>query len=306
MTTGQSPHDTGGMDPVHMRTVQVGGASLSVIEAGAGQTVVLMHGIPTSAELFRDVVARLADAGFHAVAPALPGYGATRLASGADYSMSGAAELLAEWLTQEKLAPVWLVGHDAGGAVAQILVLRSQDLVSHLTLINSLVDGSWPAPRARAARLAARLGLVSAAGKLKLAPNPVIRWFIRRAFSDPAGADTATVNGVVFDGKFTDPAGRREFQRSLAALTWSDTALVAQRLCELTIPCQLIWAMSDPFQTWKVGGRRLAALMPQASITRLDDCGHFAPLECPQRLVDTMLVWRHAPPGSTVQVGPRG
>jgi pimeloyl-ACP methyl ester carboxylesterase len=204
--------------------------------------------------------------------------------------MTGAAELIAGWLVQDELAPAWVVGHDAGGVVAQLLALRSPETVSRLTLVNSLSDRSWPAPRARFARTAARLGLVSWAARLRLVPNPLMRWYLRRAVTDPAQLDAATLDRVVFDAKFTDPAGRREFQRSVAALSWRDTTQwAAPRLAALPMPSQLIWAMADPFQTWRTGGRRLAQLMPNAAVTKLDRCGHFAPIEAPQQLVGAML-----------------
>jgi pimeloyl-ACP methyl ester carboxylesterase len=89
----------------------------------------------------------LAAAGHRALAPDLPGYGRTRLPSSADHSLAGAAELLVAWLADE-IGPAWVVGHDAGGAVAQLFAARHPELVARLSLTNSIADGSWPAPHA--------------------------------------------------------------------------------------------------------------------------------------------------------------
>lgn len=268
----------------------VGSADLSALVAGDGTPIVLLHGIPTGAELWRDVLAPLAAAGHRALAPDLPGYGATRLGTDADHSLTGAADLLAHWL-EELGPPAWLVGHDAGGAVAQLLAVRHPAVVSRLTLVNSIADTSWPAPRARVGVLAARAGLVRRAARLRLVPNPWVRHAVRRAFADPAVAAAVDQDRLVWDGKFSDPDGRVAFERHLAALSSRDTDLAARDLPAVRCPSQLVWGMEDPYQPWQVAGRRLHELLPGASVTQLDDCGHFPPLECPDRLVRSMLEW---------------
>lgn len=276
------------LDPLR-EAVPVPEGTLSVLTAGAGPVVVLLHGIPTSAELWRDLLTPLAETGRRALAPDLGGYGLTRLTATADYSLAGSAELVASWLRRQGLAPAWVVGHDTGGAVAQILAVRAPDVVTRLTLVNSIVDGCWPAPRARMSILAAKAGLHRPGAALGIVPNPYMRREIRRAFADPERAGAVDAARIFWDGKFTDAQGRREFQRHLAALTPKDTAAIAAELATLPIPVQLVWGMQDPFQRWDSVGRRLLELVPDAAVAQLDGCGHFPPLECPQRLLAAML-----------------
>lgn len=260
---------------------------LSLLTAGHGAPVVLLHGIPTSAELWRPLLAPLAAAGMHVLAPDLPGYGSTRLPARADYSLGGAADVLAGWLRGAGLAPAWVVGHDAGGAVAQLLAVRAPDTVTRLTLVNSIADGSWPAPRARVSTLLARAGLYRPAARLGAVPNGFMRREIARGFADASLA--ARFQPLVWDTKVTDPAGRAAFERHLAALTARDTAAAAGALHALTVPSQLVWGMADPFQPWAGPGRRLRALLPSASVHLLEGCGHFVPLECSPQLLTAML-----------------
>lgn len=271
--------------------VAVGDARLSVLRAGAGPTVLLLHGTPSSAELWRDLVGPLAASGRTVVAPDLPGYGATRLPADGDHSLAGAARLLARWLEDADLAPAWVVGHDTGGGVAQILAVEHPSVVGRLTLVDSIADGSWPAPRARFAAAAARLRLYAPAARWGLVPNPYLRREIGRGFADPATAAHVDVDRVFWDAKFTDAAGRRAFERHLAALDAGDTARVVEGLRRLTVPCQLVWGTADRFQTWATTGRRLLDLLPAPAVTLLDGCGHFVPLECPDRLLDAVRSW---------------
>ena len=271
----------------------VGGATVSALTAGDGSPLVLLHGTPTGAELWRHLVEPLAAAGHRVLAPDLPGYGATRLPPGGDHSLAGAADLLARWIEVEGNGAAWVVGHDTGGGVAQILAVRHPSLLARLTLVNSIADGSWPAPRARFATLAARLHLYRPAAWMHLVPNPYLRREVRRGFADRRVADTLAADAarIFWDGKFSDPEGRRSFERHLAALRPADTAAVVDALARLTVPCQLVWGTADPFQAWDTAGRRLRGLLPEPDVTLLDGCGHFVPLECPERFVAALLDW---------------
>ena len=60
----------------HHRTAMVNGRKIFYREAGdlAAETILLLHGLPTSSQMFRDLIPLLADR-FHVVAPDLPGFG---------------------------------------------------------------------------------------------------------------------------------------------------------------------------------------------------------------------------------------
>ena len=60
------------------RTVTANGIQLHLAEQGEGPVVVLCHGFPESWYSWRHQLAALADAGFHAVAPDMRGYGGLR------------------------------------------------------------------------------------------------------------------------------------------------------------------------------------------------------------------------------------
>ncbi|HVL97970.1 MAG TPA: alpha/beta hydrolase [Egibacteraceae bacterium] len=270
----------------------VGDSRLSFLQAGKGPVVVALHGIPTGAELWRDLAGLLADAGYRVVAPDLPGYGQTRVPSSGDFSLAGAAATVARWLDEAALAPAWVVGHDAGGAVGQIMAAKHPGSVSRLTLTNSIVDGAWPAPRARFATLTARLGLYRPAARLRMVPNAFMRWQVRRAVAEPERVDDRALDRVVWDTKWTDRAGRAAFERHLAALTPRDTATIVPTLRRLRVPCQIVWGMKDPFQRWAKAGIRLRELLPSPAVHALEGCGHFTPLECPRELLDAMLGWQ--------------
>jgi pimeloyl-ACP methyl ester carboxylesterase len=65
------------MTPIKHRTVETNGIRMHVAEAGRGPLVIMCHGFPESWYSWRHQIAALAEAGYHAVAPDMRGYGQT-------------------------------------------------------------------------------------------------------------------------------------------------------------------------------------------------------------------------------------
>jgi len=57
------------------RTVEPNGIHMHIVESGAGPLMVLCHGFPESWYSWRHQLRALAEAGFHAIAPDMRGYG---------------------------------------------------------------------------------------------------------------------------------------------------------------------------------------------------------------------------------------
>lgn len=276
--------------------VRVGGAEISFLVAGPeeGEPVLLLHGIPTGAELWRTVLRGLASAGYRGYAPDLPGYGEARLPADADHSLAGAAALFGRWLRQERIGPVWVVGHDVGAGVAQILAVREPDLLSRLTLSNSPVEASWPVPIVRFHRLIARLHLYPLLARLGVPyVDPWFRYALRRSFAHPERLEEGdTRTRIFFDSKFTSAEGRRKFASHLVALESAQTMEIAAGLREIHVPTLLLWGRKDPNQPWERVGRRLQELLPAPEVVLLEDAGHFAMLDQPDAFADALLTWR--------------
>jgi pimeloyl-ACP methyl ester carboxylesterase len=101
------------------RTVETNGISMHLAEAGAGPLVVLCHGFPESWYSWRHQLPALAEAGFHAVAPDMRGYGRTDRPDSIDqytlYHLIGDMVGLLDALGAEQAV---IAGHDWGAPVA--------------------------------------------------------------------------------------------------------------------------------------------------------------------------------------------
>lgn len=122
-------------DALPIKTIRANGLDFGYIEAGEGPLVLLLHGFPDTPYGFRDVLPRLAAAGFHAVAPFLRGYAPTSLAPDRDYSVQSLAldliALLEHFGRGEKGR---VVGHDWGSAITQYAANLRPDRFERIVL----------------------------------------------------------------------------------------------------------------------------------------------------------------------------
>jgi pimeloyl-ACP methyl ester carboxylesterase len=284
------------MSEVTREQFMMGDAQLSMLTAGheTGEPVVLLHGIPASAELWRDGLSKLSQAGFRVYAPDLPGYGQTRLSPNGDHSLKGAAELFAAWLKEAKLPPIWLVGHDLGGGVAQIMVTHHPDLINRLTLSHAAVEAFWPVGAVRLSRFLARLGVfqfLAAAGIINI--DPFMARELQKAVANKEILKRGDIRRRIFyDSKLSDPQGRQAFSAHLVSLDNAQTVAVAPKLSHVQVPTLLLWGRNDPFQPWEITGKRLHQLLPQAQVKVLDQAGHFVMLDQPDAFYQALIDWR--------------
>ena len=279
------------------RTVfPIGGGGLSFLytDKGFEQKVVLLHGIPASSELWRDTMIEMSREPLDLYAPDLPGYGATHFPLTEDFSLSGAADKLARWVEHHLKQPVWLVGHDLGGAVAQIMAVRYPQWVERLTLVNSPFDRSWPVWPVRVFRLVARLGLFSWVARHNLVVNPYTRRKLRQGFYRSNSFSAEKIHHVFWRHKLDINGGAEQFARHLLALDNRQTAALLPALKKLAMPVQLVWGMRDHYQPWPRVGARLAAALPAPKIHFLEQCGHYVPLEAPSELAALLAEWNLA------------
>src|SRR4051794_15549993 len=68
------------------RTVVANGIRFACLEAGTGPLVLCLHGFPDTAHTFDDVLPRLAEPGYRAVAPWTRGIYPTEIPADGDYS----------------------------------------------------------------------------------------------------------------------------------------------------------------------------------------------------------------------------
>jgi pimeloyl-ACP methyl ester carboxylesterase len=132
---------------IRQRQVQLGDVRLHLAEAGEGRPVILLHGFPELGHSWRHQLSALADAGYHAIAPDMRGYGQS--SAPADVEAYDVVELcsdvqgLLDDLGAERAA---IVGHDWGANVAWHFALLHPERVACVAGISVPLTPRAPAP----------------------------------------------------------------------------------------------------------------------------------------------------------------
>jgi pimeloyl-ACP methyl ester carboxylesterase len=136
---------------VRSRTLDsINGLQMHLLEAGDARSpcVLLLHGFPEIAYSWRKILPKLAEAGYHAVAPDLRGYGRTATRKTifdedmAPYRMANRlldVVCLVAALGRQQVA---LVGHDYGSWVAGFCALARPDVFTSLSLMSAPFTGA--------------------------------------------------------------------------------------------------------------------------------------------------------------------
>ncbi len=111
------------------RLIQTDGLTQQILEAGSGPLVLLIHGFPELGISWRAQVQALAEAGYHAVAPDMRGYGGTdKPALTADHSILHLVGDMVDLVRALGQTSCVVVGHDWGAPVAWHCALMRPDL----------------------------------------------------------------------------------------------------------------------------------------------------------------------------------
>ncbi len=257
------------------RTVE--GLRLCYREAGEGDPVLLLHGWPTSADLWRNVMPPMA-ARCRVIAVDLPGFGRSDKPLDVSYSFRFFDRILDGFLAQLGVDRLGLVVHDLGGPVGLHWACQRLERLDRLAVLNTLVypQLSW----------AAKAFVVSAGlpGLRDLLTSP---WGLERALRvgvvEPGRLAEDAVS--TFQAPFADRSSRRALARAGTGLHPDGLATIARCLPRFEGPVRIVYGAQDrilPDIADTVA--RLRVDLPQAEVTSLPDCGHFLQEERPAHL----------------------
>jgi len=247
-----------------------------------GPVLVFVHGFLVDGGLWRKVVAE-ASGWARCIAPDLPlGSHTLPMDDGADLSMRGIADLVAELLEALDLRDVTVVGNDSGGGITQVLVTTHPERIGRFVLTSCDAFENCPPkmfrPLVNAARgpksvLAILAGMRSAA--MRRAPF-AFGWLAKHGIPDDV--TLAWVTPALEDAKV-----RRDIAKFCRGMEPSVTLDAAAKLASCDKPALIAWAKEDKFFPAE-HAERLAKIIPDARLELIDDCWSFVPEDQPATL----------------------
>lgn len=277
--TGAAAWRSPALGPV--RELRLPGGVLRCHDTGVGPPVVLVHGVLSNANVWREVVQRLAPR-LRCITLDLPLGAHIVPVPGADRTPPGVADLVADAIGALQLGPVTLVGNDTGGAICQLVVARRPEVIDRLMLTSCEFRDNWPPPMFRVMNPLARVpgGLVAylAPGLLpRMDRAPVAYgWLAKRPFPRHV-ARSYTRPALLDPGVRADLAGfLRDYGRNHGRVA-------AQALLLFERPTLIAWSREDRIMP-PAHGAQIAREMPDAELVWIDDAYTLSPEDQPGRV----------------------
>ena len=245
---------------------------VAYVDAGAGDPVVLLHGIPTWSFLWREVIPLLA-AGRRVIAPDFLGHGFSDRRDRFDRSLVAQTAMVLALLDRLGIERADVAGHDTGGGVALILAIAHPERVRRVVLSNIVCFDSWPAAE------------MIELGDPRMAARPageLVAW-IRSGLVEgvhrPERRTAEFEEGIL--APYADEEGKLSLIRNAVSLNTNHTMMLVDRHRDIAADVLLLWGADDPWQT--IGdARRLAADIPCATLRPVDRASHWLQQDAPE------------------------
>ena len=225
------------------------------IEAGKGETLVLLHGLMGELSNWEPTIDYFSDR-YHVLVPILPIYELPILTLG----VKSLAKYVHKFIKFKKLGQVVLIGNSLGGHVGLVLTSAHQESVKALVLTGSsglyenAFGGSFP----------------------RRESYDYIREKVQFTFYDPAIATQEMVDEV-----YANINDRAKVIRILAMAKSAIRHNMKDDLRKITMPVALIWGRDDKITPPEVAVE-FNQLLPNSYLYWIDKCGHAPMMEHPE------------------------
>ena len=257
------------------RRILVDGHEIACTDEGTGSPVLLIHGIPTRREMWRNIIPVLAEH-HRVIAPDLLNYGASDKPATADVSINAQQRIMVGLLDALGIARADVVAHDIGGGVAQLMAVNRPERIGRLILIDAVSFDSWPVPEFEP------LQKPGAEDEMSLDEfKSMMREFMPQGVVDKSAMSDQVID--MYLEPWSSEQGKRAFFRNLHRLNSEYTLAIADDLTHLPHRTLVLWGSDDPFQKPEYADRLVGAI-PRAEKRLIENTGHWLIEEKPDEI----------------------
>jgi pimeloyl-ACP methyl ester carboxylesterase len=266
------------------KIARIGDRFISYVDEGAGEPVVLLHGIPAWGYVWHRQAGPLART-HRVLVPDLPGYGYSDKSDAFDRSLAAQAEFIARWLDVLGIGSATLVGNGIGGGIALRMAVLMPERVARLCLVNSACYDNFPGEDIVEVSAPAVFHRVSASGMVE-----VMEGILKR---EVAAHDLHVLDALL--APYATEVGKLSLIRNASALNTNHTMELTPRLPRLSVPTLVVWGRDDRALPADYG-RRLARDIPGAQFQCVPGAGHFVMLDKPGEVLGYLAAFLNTPP----------
>src|SRR6185312_17454014 len=239
---------------------------LPYTEAGEGEAVLLIHAGIADRSMWDEHLGWLSQAGFHAVAVDLPGFGEAPVEDGPQAPWEDVLGTLRDL----EIARAALVGDSFGAAVALRVAAVAPAAVTAMALISPPAPGLEPSPELQAVWEAEEVALE--AGDIDAAVEVIVDAWTLPGAPDELRQRIATMQRRAFELQLACP----DAQEAPDPLEQHPEVLERLEVRTLTA------AGEHDMRDFIDGAQRIAQVLPDARYVTIEGAGHLAPLEAPR------------------------
>jgi pimeloyl-ACP methyl ester carboxylesterase len=269
------------------QSCSIDGFRIAFQQAGAGEPLLLVHGITTYSFIWRKLIPLLAPS-FQVIAVDLLGCGASDKPLDQSYSLKVHARRLVTFCQALQLEAPHFIGHDLGGGIGQIVAVRHPGKIRSLTLINSVGHNFWPVQPISIMRTPiVRQFLMS------IVDRRLFRLIVLRGLYHPERLTDELMD--LFWEPFRSTVGRKAFLHFAKCLDNHDLTELENELRQLRLPVQILRGDADPYLS-AVISEKLQRDIPGSRLRRIPTASHFLMEDEPEwaaRQIVDFLQGRH-------------
>ncbi len=254
------------------------GHSIAWGAMGAGPPLVLIHGTPFNAQVWRRIAPVLA-AHRRVYFYDLLGYGQSAMPD-ADVSLNVQNALLAALVEEWGLRKPEVLGHDFGGATALRAHFLDGVVYGRLTLVDPVAVAPWGSALVQHARAHAD----AFAGMPDYLHAALVDAYIRGGAHQPMAARTRDI----YAAPWLSPGGKAAFYRQIAQMDQSQTDAVERLYTPRDFPVQILWGAEDRWIPLD-RGEKLAGRLTGGELTVVPGAGHLVQEDRPEAIVAAVL-----------------
>lgn len=263
------------MSPLNQQYLYVDGHRIAYHKEGEGPPILFLHGIPTSSQLWRNILPEMAGNN-QVLAPDLLNYGNSEKPLFADVSIAAQSKIVLGFMDALGIRQTDVVAHDIGGGIAQIMAVNHPERINRLVLADSVCFDSWPIPEFKP--------LQEPEAEQKMSANELeqmLQDFLPQGVHHSEVATPEWVDSIVEPWRSED--GKKAFFRNVRRLNPEYTLAIEDAIKHLPHETLILWGRHDSFQKPEYA-ERLRETLPNASLEWIDSA-HWITEEQPREVL---------------------